>query len=242
MTPPAPEVTHDALFAGALSLRQPARGSGYRVNVDALLLAHFAAHKRAKHAVDLGSGVGGVALSLLHLGAATRVTLVEIEPRLVRLAEENLRDNGWEARGAVVLGNVADAPIPQGELVVCNPPYVPPGRGQPPSPKVRTARYGPLEIFVEAARRAAGRRARVCFVYPSAELTTLLALLRSRGLEAKRLRAVHGRATEPARVMLVEAVSGKPGGLVIEPPLVEMSGAARSPELAALLSCQRARV
>ncbi|HEY3668042.1 MAG TPA: hypothetical protein VGL19_18695, partial [Polyangiaceae bacterium] len=61
--------TSDSLYGGAVSLRQPARG--YRVNVDAILLAAFAAQgRRAKLALDLGAGVGSVALGLHHLGAA----------------------------------------------------------------------------------------------------------------------------------------------------------------------------
>jgi tRNA1(Val) A37 N6-methylase TrmN6 len=64
----------------------------------------------------------------------------------------------------------------------------------------------------------------VCFVYPAIEATTLLLELRKRGLEPKRLRAVHGaprRGIDRARIVLVEAVAGKPGGLVIEPPYFE---------------------
>src|SRR5262245_55763877 len=62
-------VTQDALFDGALTLFQPARG--YRVNIDALLLAAFAARgRRARRAIDLGAGVGAVGLSLLYLRAA----------------------------------------------------------------------------------------------------------------------------------------------------------------------------
>ncbi len=247
--------THDRLFAGTLSLRQPARRAGYRVNVDALLLGAFAAGAlaggearppraaRARHAVDLGSGVGAVGLTLLHLGAATRVTFVELDDALARLATQNAEENGWTERARVVHADVTHAANElrgEADLVVCNPPYVPPGRGRAPADRVRAARYGDVGAFVEAARKVAGRRARVCFVYPAIEATTLLTTLRERGLEPKRFRAVHGRAADKARVVLVEAVAGKPGGLAIEPALIETVGrGARSPELEALLSTPR---
>ncbi len=248
-------MTHDRLFAGTLSLRQPARRTGYRVNVDALLLGAFAAgvlaggeprpprSARARHAVDLGAGVGAVGLTLLHLAAATRVTFVEIDELLARLAEQNAADNGWAERAQVIHADAADAAKElraDADLVVCNPPYVPPGRGRAPAERVRSARYGDLETFIEAARRIAGRRARVCFVYPAIEATTLLASLRASGLEPKRLRTVHGRPADKARVVLVESVAGKPGGLSIEPPFVETDArGARSAELASLLTAQR---
>jgi tRNA1Val (adenine37-N6)-methyltransferase len=105
---------------------------------------------------------------------------------------------------------------------------------------VRSAKYGELTAFVEAARRIAGRRARACFVYPAIEATTLLGTLRAHGLEPKRLRAVHGRAGDKARVVLVESVAGKPGGLAIEPPFVETDErGARSVDLDALLKTKR---
>ena len=72
------------------------------------------------------------------------------------------------------------------------------------------------------------------------EAMTLLTMLRDHGLEPKRLRAVHGRASDKARVVLVESVPGKPGGLAVEPPFVETDGrGGRSAELAALLTMPR---
>lgn len=217
--------TRDTLFGGQVALAQPARGGGYRVNVDAVLLATFAAAKRRAHAAfDVGSGVGAVGLSLLHLGAADHVTMLEVDGSLAKLAESNARANGWSDRVEVVRADVAElASLPAGaaDLVVCNPPYVEPGRGRAPSAAHARARSGPLSVFLDAARRLAGRRARVCFVYPAIEATTLLVELRTRGLEPKRLRAVHGRAKDKARVVLVECACGRPGGLSIEPPLLE---------------------
>ena len=230
--------TRDAIFGGRVALRQPARARGYRVNVDAVLLAAFAKRgRRARAAWDLGAGVGAVGLGLLHLGAAEHVTFVEIDPALGALAQGNLEANGWSDRGRVVVADVARAGAAgSADLVVCNPPYVAPGRGRAPSPARARARAGPLDAFLDAARRLAGRRARVCFVYPANESTTLLESLRRRGLEPKRLRAVHGRPSDQARVVLVECAAGRPGGLAIEPPLVETEPSGRpSDEIATLV-------
>jgi tRNA1Val (adenine37-N6)-methyltransferase len=241
--------TVDALFNGAVSLTQPSKSSGYRVNVDALLLAAFAARvlndsssekRRAKHAIDLGAGVGAVALSLLHLDAVARVTLIEIDESLASLATANAEANHWSDRTTIIHASVADKSKTKdltADLVVCNPPYVAPGRGRAPSERVKNAKYGDLDTFITAARRFTGRRAKACFVYPAIEATSLLTKLRDAGLEPKRLRAVHGKATDPARVMLIEcAASAKPGGLIIEPPFIETQGRAKSPALAQLLS------
>lgn len=235
---PAP-ATQDALFGGSVVLFQPPRGAGYRTNVDALLLAAFATSaKVASVAFDLGAGVGAVGLALLRLGAARRVVFVEIDEHPAAMARRNLDANGWTTRGEVVRGDVRDvARARRGEasLVVCNPPYVAPGRGRV-APAQARARTGELGTFVEAARQAAGRKARVCFVYPAPELATLLSCLSTEGLHAKRLRFVHGTPETPARIALVEAQAGKAGGLHVLPALVERGARGYTPEMQALLA------
>ncbi len=215
----------DALFGGKVRLHQPARGEGYRVNVDALHLAAFAGVRRARAVVDLGAGVGAVTLALLFADAVDRALLVELDPRAAELARKNLADNGWAAKGEVLCADVARAVHDHGgraQLVVCNPPYFAPGRGRLAAEPTRArARSGELRAFATAARAFLGRRGRACFVYPASDLFALFEALREAGLEPKRMRAVHGIARRPARVVLVEAQPGKRGGLVVEAPLIE---------------------
>jgi tRNA1Val (adenine37-N6)-methyltransferase len=233
--------SHDALFGGRVVLHQPARGHGYRANVDALLLATFASSgKPVRTVFDLGAGVGAVGLALLHLGASERVVMVEIDADAAEMARRNLDANGWTRKSEVLradVRHVARERAGEAQLVVCNPPYIEPGRGR--AAKVlarRAARSGELAAFVEAARGLAGRRARVCFVYPAPELSTLFATLRGAGLEPKRARLVHATKVRPARVVLVEAQPGKAGGLKFEAPLVERSGRGYSREMQRLLA------
>jgi tRNA1Val (adenine37-N6)-methyltransferase len=252
------EATQDALFGGSLVLFQPLRGAGYRTNVDALLLASFAATPAAvssadpntgattlrsvtppvSTAFDLGAGVGAVGLALLRFGAARRVVFVEIDEQPAAMARRNLDVNGWTDRGEVVRGDVRDvARSRRGEasLVVCNPPYTAPGRGHV-RPAEALARCGELAGFVHAARQVAGKRARVCFVYRAQELGALLGNFADEGLHAKRMRFVHGTADDPARIVLVEAQAGRPGGLFVLPPLVERDAHGYTREMQTLLA------
>jgi tRNA1Val (adenine37-N6)-methyltransferase len=213
-------------MAASLQLEQPARGAGYRVNADAFILARFAQQKRAAARVcDLGAGVGAVALSMLQAGAAARALLIEIDPHAAAFAASNAVKNDLDGRVEVVCGDVvAVARDRRGhaDLVVCNPPYVTPGRGRVPASKARArARMGNLDHFVEAARLVAGRRARVVFIYPSNEAVTLTGALRRFGLEPKRIAYVHPNARSVARLVLVETQAAKPGGLIVEPPIIE---------------------
>jgi tRNA1Val (adenine37-N6)-methyltransferase len=233
------DVTRDALLGGTLTLTQPR--VGYRVNVDSILLAAFACHGRAaKCAVDLGAGVGALALIAARAGAAQSVVLVERDPDLARLARENLTAN--DVDGSVVERDLERQGLPPGlaqraDLVLCNPPFFPAATGTR-SQRAPLARGGELGPFLRAAARAlSGPRTRAAFCYPAAALVELLVGAREARLVPKRLRLVHARGDTPARLALVELRIAKPGGLVIEPPLVEWhTGRARSPELARLVS------
>jgi tRNA1(Val) A37 N6-methylase TrmN6 len=66
-------------------------------------------------------------------------------------------------------------------------------------------------------------------VYPARELATLFATLRSSGLEPKRMCIVRATATDVARVVLVEAMAAKPGGLVLEPDRLDVSFGPQDP-------------
>ncbi len=65
------------------------------------------------------------------------------------------------------------------------------------------------------------------FIYPARQAGRFLALAEARGLVAKRICFVHPRGDAPARVVLVELKLAKPGGLVVEPALVEWSPSGR---------------
>jgi len=236
-------ITSDSIYGGAVSLRQPARG--YRVNVDALLLAAFAAQgRRADLALDLGAGVGSVALGLHHLGAAKRFALVEREAPLLALADENARAAAMASQSFCLdlSAGLPEALRHAADLVVSNPPFFNPqnSRQGPHVAKTR-ARFGELAPFLHAAAAAiSGPRSRVAFVYPARELSHFLATAERVQLIPKRLRLVHADATSPARVALVELRRAKPGGLVILPPLFEWSQkGVRSSELARILQGER---
>jgi tRNA1Val (adenine37-N6)-methyltransferase len=237
-------VSEDALFGGRIALFQPAPGVGYRANVDALLLAAFAGqHRRGvKNAVDLGAGVGAVGLSLFHLGVAERVEFVERDRALAALCQQNLEANGFAERGAVFvgdlehpLGTIAPELLHAAGLVVANPPYVAHARDGRALRDARSgprqrARHGDLAPFVRGAADALGKRGRACFVYPAHALLDVTTLGRAVGLEPKRLRFVHGKADRPARVALIELAFGRPGGLVVETPLIETARDGRPTE------------
>lgn len=221
--PDAVTTTWDSALDGRVRFLQPRQG--YRVNQDSVLLGEFSARGRAaRTAIDLGAGVGVVGLVLYHLGAARRLVLVEREPELARLAEENLRAAG--APGEVIVRDL-ELGLPRelvhaADLVVMNPPFFSAERHQPHDPGRRVARHGALAPFLNAARAAlSGSRGRATLAYPARALDELFDAARQARLTPKRLRLVHAFVDRPARLALVELRLARAKVLEIEPPLIE---------------------
>ncbi len=117
--------TEDALLGGRVRLLQPARG--YRVAVDAVLLAAAVAAAAGDRVLDLGAGVGAVGLCLAARVPGCTVVGVELQADLAALAERNTRLNDAADRMRTVVHDLA-RPLPPDlaafDHVATNPPYL----------------------------------------------------------------------------------------------------------------------
>jgi tRNA1(Val) A37 N6-methylase TrmN6 len=118
-------LTEDALLGGRLRLLQPARG--YRVAVDAVLLAAAVDAAPGQRILDLGAGVGAVGLCVAARLAGCHVVGIELQEALAGLAERNANLNGMAGRLRTVVHDLAK-PLPADlgrfDHVVTNPPYL----------------------------------------------------------------------------------------------------------------------
>jgi tRNA1(Val) A37 N6-methylase TrmN6 len=125
-------LTEDGLLGGRVRLLQPAKG--YRVAVDAVLLAAAAEARPSDRILDLGAGVGAVSLCLAARIADCSITGIELQPALAELAERNAQLNGFGDRLAILVHDLA-TPLPLLEAfdhVVSNPPYLAAAVADPP--------------------------------------------------------------------------------------------------------------
>jgi tRNA1(Val) A37 N6-methylase TrmN6 len=119
------ELTEDTLLDGRVQLLQPSRG--YRVAVDAVLLAAAVDAAAGERVLDLGAGVGAVGLCLAARIAECSIMGVEVQSALAQLAERNASLNGMSERVRTIVHDLAD-PLPADlgsfDHVVTNPPYL----------------------------------------------------------------------------------------------------------------------
>lgn len=194
------------------------------LGTDSVLLARFATLRRGMRVLDLGCGVGVLALLLAAREPNLTLDGIDIDPAAASLARRNLTENGLT--GEILTADLRQPGwFPQGhyDLIVSNPPYFPLGSGEPASRRSAAARSEITCTLADLCRAAAPRLktgGRFALVCRAERLTDLLLALRENRLEPKRLQLVQHRLDKPPKLALVEAVrQGKPG-LRIEPVVI----------------------
>ena len=201
------EVTRDTLWQGRLVFWQPARGKGYRFNLDPVLLADFVSP--GEQCLDLGCGVLVVGMLLLASHKVSYVTGVEVQPSLAALAEQNVVENAMDQKAKVLLGDCRHLSLPLVDRVVFNPPYFPSqtGRAAPQEGRdaARHERYGTLADFVGCAVKHLKPEGCLAAIVPSGRTQELFRLLFSAGFDRARRRWVVPRQGEAPGHALIEA-------------------------------------
>lgn len=198
---------------------------GFLLGTDAVLLVRFVHGSRKKKCADLGTGSGVIPLLLFSENKIGNATGFEIQPRYAELANENSRENGFEAVFKTYNVDIRDIrSVENGELygkydiVTVNPPFFKAGTGaQNESEYKRISRHelnGDIYDFCDAASYLLKYGGSLNVVYRPERTATLLCAMKKFGLEPKRLNIISsgGKAT----TVLVEAIKGAAEGIKID--------------------------
>jgi tRNA1(Val) A37 N6-methylase TrmN6 len=201
--------------------------SVFSFSLDAVLLANFSyvPFQRGK-IVDLCSGNGIIPL-LLSVRTKADITGVEIQERLLDMAERSIHYNQLDHKIKMVLGDVKEIKglldHSKYDVVTCNPPYftTTPGNKKNTNEHYAIARHEllcTLEDVVKAASFVLKQGGKASFVHRPGRLMDLLSLMRKYRLEPKRLRFVYPKEGKEAHTILVEGIKdGKPDLKVLSP-------------------------
>lgn len=222
------DVTDDLFLGGQLRLRQFRRG--HRAGHDAMLLAAATPARPGDRVVDFGAGVGAAGLAVAGRVAGIDLALVEIDEALAALAHANADINGLTARVVVLdVTSSADAFLTAGlgpdstDIVLMNPPFHDAARHRA-SPDTRRqvahmASAETLQAWVHAARRVLKSGGTLTLIWRADGLGEVLSAL-DRGFGSLEILPVHPGPGSPAIRVLVRAVKGGRGPMVMHPSLI----------------------
>jgi tRNA1(Val) A37 N6-methylase TrmN6 len=225
LAPPDSDVSEDALLGGRVRLRQPVQG--YRVAIDPVLLAAAVPATSADTVLDIGCGVGAASLCLAARVPGCRITGIDRQRDVVRLASDNIALNALGARVAVMTGDLLRPPPrlePGGfSQVMANPPFLEAARASPsPHPAQAEASIegeADLAAWVRFALAMVCNRGGITFIHRADRLGQLLSELSPRAGEIVVFPLWPGD-NKPAKRVIVHARKGSATPLRLMPGLV----------------------
>ena len=200
---------------------------GYRFSIDAVLLDYFITAKPLEQGVELGTGSGIISILLAKRLENTKITAVEIQEALAGRARRNTELNDLKEKINILSMDMRELrkkfPANGFDFVFSNPPFRKPKTGRMSTDEERAIARHEIEIslpdLVSTAAYLLKHNGRFYMIYHPFRLAELVSLLRESRLEPKRMRFVHSRAGEEAKMVLIEAVKGGGVWLKIDPPL-----------------------
>lgn len=217
----------DYLFAkGSMKIIQSP--SVFSFSLDAVLLAHFASVPAKKGAIlDLCTGNGVIPL-LLSARTNAQITGVEIQEKLVHMAERSIQYNELSDQLSIIHGDLKEMQPILGhsrfDAITCNPPYFQTKTKelQNKNEYLTIARHEihcTLEDVVKACKLHVRPGGKVAMVHRPGRLVDLIALFRKYKLEPKRIRFVYSKEGREANMLLIEGVRDGKADLKMLPPL-----------------------
>lgn len=216
----------DDLLIGGMSLIQPL--NGYRFSIDAVLLAYFPQLKGVKNAIDLGTGHAIIPHLLSYRDPAVKILGIEIQENMFLRAKRSIEYNHLEHRISLLKGDIKEIkefmPPECAQLVTCNPPFWKKNSGAiSRNVEQAAARHEILvdtEQIIAAARHILVPGGKLCIIHICERLQEILQLYHMHQIAVKRIRFIHSRVDEAAKLFLLEGEKGGHQPLAILPPLI----------------------
>ena len=211
--------------------------NGYRIiqnpekfcfGMDAVLLSGFARAKEGDRVLDLGTGTGIIPILMEAKTQAAHFTGLEIQHESADMAARSVSLNHLEGKIEIVTGDIKEAVSLFGaasfDVVTCNPPYMTEHHGltNPEAPKAiaRHELLCTLEDVISQAARLLKPGGNFYMVHRPFRLVDIITLLRTYGVEPKRMKMVYPFVDKEPNMVLIEANRGGRPRLSVEKPLI----------------------
>lgn len=209
----------------------------HRFGTDAFLLTHFSHYKQKDTAVEFGTGCGIIPLLMQKKRPPKQIFALDVQENAIEQLKLGIAES--QAQGIVpICADLRElwdgAPLGQTDLVLCNPPYQPPGSGflaENDSQKI--ARHGLFctpEDVCSAAAKLLNFGGRLCICGRPERLPDYICAMRSANVEPKRLRFVQKTAKDMPWLFLLEGKRGAKPFLQMEAPFIMYENGNLSPE------------
>lgn len=213
----------------------------HRFGTDAFLLTDFSHYKAKDTVVEFGTGCGIIPLLMQKKRPPKVIYALDVQENAI----EQLKAGIAESKAEHIIPVCADlrelwdgAPLGQTDLILCNPPYQPPGSGfLAENDSQRIARHGLFctpEDVCRSAARLLQTGGRLCICGRPERLPDYICAMRAADIEPKRLRFVQKTAQDMPWLFLLEGKRCAKPFLQMEKPFLMYENGVMTAEAAAL--------
>lgn len=197
--------------------------SHFKYGIDSVILSSFAKMKKSKTLVDIGTGVGILALRCHYLYQPSYCYAFEIQKPLADLARKSVELNQID-NIEVINKDIREGFDKQVDYIITNPPYIEVGRGiENINPAKHIAFHEcclNLDDIFSFAKKHLNFRGRLFMVNRISRLVDVMEVSRKYGLEPSRLRLVSSFADSKPHLFMIEFVNGGGKNFLVEKNLV----------------------
>ena len=198
----------------------------FSFGTDAVLLSHFASMQTKGRVVDLGTGCGIIPILLYARCPGLSITGIEVQPELAGMAARSVQLNALDEHIRIVCGDLKHALKFEKhgvDMVVTNPPYEKAEAGAHNADCYKNIAKREvlctLSDVIGAAAALLRTGGRLCMIYRTERFAELMAQMREKRIEPKRIQLVASRHGQAPGFALVEGRKGAREGLKFLPTL-----------------------
>ncbi|MBP2024689.1 tRNA1(Val) (adenine(37)-N6)-methyltransferase [Peptoniphilus stercorisuis] len=205
----------------------------FKYTTDSLLLTSLA--RPNGRVCDIGSGSGIISLRLIDNKNIKTFTNIELNYDSYEISKKSIRENQLEDKINSLNINVFDVKKhfdnQSFDTVIMNPPYFSKSLKNYKKSKEIARHSDSIEGFIQAAKYLLKNSGKLFLIFPTKRLVDLIFILRSEGLEPKKLRFIKNDKDKESYLVFVEAVKEGKCEIKILPDLILYEDKKRSSEL-----------
>ncbi|MEE9373195.1 MAG: methyltransferase [Saprospiraceae bacterium] len=180
-----------------------------KVGTDGILLGAWCDVKRAKKALDIGTGSGLISLMIVQRNEAAIIDGVEIDETSYNQAKRNFMDSDWHKRLNIVNSSIQDFSAESKgnyNLIVCNPPFFSGGTLSSYQNKnyVRHTIKLSHQDLLKSARKLLSSKGIFCVILPLIEGLRFVEMAETYGMYCNRKTSVFSKKGRPVERLLLE--------------------------------------
>ncbi len=220
-----PVCIDEHFFKGKIKFFQPE--DGYRFSMDTVFLADYVKPAKGQKILDIGTGSGIIPVLLALKYPQVKITGVEIQEELAKIAKQNVILNHLEKQISILQRDINKTGLSHingtQDVIISNPPYKKKGSGRLNHNMQEAIAKHEINLSLDELAQSVKKflSPKGCFylIYPAERLSEMICILCQYRIEPDEIRFIHTKKKSAAKRVMVKCIKNGSGTVTVLPPL-----------------------